>query len=245
VSVQAIAWVLTNSQAKGAARCVLLSIANHVDPDGSGWVHVRRVLSEANCSLDSYRRAVQEAEDRNEIVRQTHAGGSIRMHDAHRPNLFVFPALAAGDLGLPAPTKGKQQAETGADVLRIFEHWVNSSGRDPVRTRLTTQRKRKVQARLNEGYTIDEILAAIEGVRQSSFHQGVNDSGTRYDDLTVICRDGSQVERFAALTEESDPTAPSVVTRLRGCELCDNGFIFHDDGTVSICQCPTTAQTRA
>jgi hypothetical protein len=252
VSVQAIAWVLDHSQSRGSARCVLISIANHVGPDGTGWVHVRRVMSEANCSHDSYRRAVQQAVEAGELVREVHAGGSLRMHDAHRPNLFTFPGVAVG--GLPTTHKpagnaldgdlgGNQGTSAGFTtddpVPGLFDLWVEVVGRDPKRTRLTAQRRKKIQARLAEGYTVAEIEAAIRGVVLSGWHMGDNEQRTRYDDLTVICRDGAQVERFAGLSENTPTPAPARVSNVRrGCDRCDNGFIMHDDGTVSVCDCP-------
>lgn len=233
MSVQAIAWVLDHSTAKGTARCVLVSIANHVDPDGTGWVHVKRVLLEANCSLVSYRRAVQDAEEAGELVRQVHAGGSAKMHDAHRPNLFTFPGVA-GVLVEREAQPVRQQSDSPV-LRRVFDRWVEVTGRDATRTRLTGQRRKKLEARLREGYSEEELLAAVNGITRSQFHMGMNDSGTRYDDLTVICRDGSQVERFAALGTVEDTQTVKQAVKQRGCALCDNGFVFHADGTVSIC----------
>ena len=242
MSVQAIAWVLEHSEARGAHRCVLISIANHVGPDGTGWVHVRRVLSEANCSLGTYRKAVQEAVERGELVREVHGGGSVRMHDAHRPNLFTFPALGDGaprrldgDLGA---NPGKA-AELSPVPDRVFSAWVVATERDPARTRLTVQRRKKIETRLREGYSEDELTAAVRGISLSAFHRGDNDAKTRYDDLTVALRDGGQVERFAALWEQRQtPDQPPRTGRRRGCPRCDNGFVMHDDGTVSVCDCP-------
>lgn len=101
MSVQAISWVLEHSESTGTARCVLMSIANHLDPDGEGWVHVERVCREARCSEDSYRRAVKWAIDHGELEREVRAGGSARTPDVRRPNLFRFPAMrplqSAGD----------------------------------------------------------------------------------------------------------------------------------------------------
>jgi hypothetical protein len=210
-------------------------------------------MSEANCSHDSYRRAVQQAVEAGELVREVHAGGSLRMHDAHRPNLFTCPGVAVG--GLPTTHKpagnalhgdleanqGTSEGSTTDDdpVPGLFDLWVETVGRDPKRTRLTAQRRKKIQARLAEGYTVAEIEAAIRGVVLSGWHMGDNEQRTRYDDLTVICRDGSQVERFAGLTEDTPPAAPAMVRNVRrGCHKCDNGFIIHGDGTVSICGCP-------
>lgn len=233
-----MAWVLAESRTKGTARCVLLSIANHVGPDGTGWVHVRRVLAEANCSLDSYRRAVREATDAGELVRHVRAGGSAWLHDAHRPNLFTFPALG-GDTPpeRSEAVRGDSRAVSG-DVDAVFRTWVEVTGRDAARTKLTVQRRRKIEARLKEGYTVAELSAAVRGVVRSPFHMGDNDGKVRYDDLTVVLRDGGQVEKFAAL-DSPDFVAADVpgVRKPRGCVKCDNGFIVYDDGTVKVCDC--------
>lgn len=241
MSVQAIAWVLDHSEARGAHRCVLISIANHVTPEGSGWVHVRRVCAEARCSPGTYARAVSEAIQRGELRRDVHAGGSVRMHDAHRPNLFTFPALTGEPSGVSEAPTVTDPGPSG-DVRDVFDAWLEATGRDPARTRLTAQRRKKVDARLREGYPVTELLSAVRGISLSAWHGGDNDTGVRYDDLTVALRDGTQVERFAALWEQRherrEAAHPVTGKRERGCARCDNGFIMHDDGTVSVCQCP-------
>lgn len=255
MSVQAIAWVLDHSEAKGTARCVLISIANHVDPDGIGWVHVRRVLREANCSLGSYRSAVHQAEARGELVREPHGGGSARLHDRHRPNLFTFPALA-GQPVEPAREPDREAEQADSSVRRVFEAWRAATGKDPAK--LTADRRAKITARLREGYTVDDLVAAVEGVALSPWHMGENPSGVRYDDLTLVLRDGTHTERFMALgdgsggnpppgrsealrtpssrvSREDSPVLARVVKRQRGCDGCDMGWLTDPDGKVRLC----------
>jgi hypothetical protein len=238
VSVQAIAWVLDNSQLTGTARCVLLSIANHVGPDGYGWVHVSRVCHEARCSVDSYRRAVQLAESLGELERTSHAGGGVRLHDRHRPNLFTLPALTTTP---PAPVEPVTEATSGSSEPTvedtIFAAWLETTGRDRDRTKFTDQRRKKVRARLAEGYTPDDLLAAVRGVMLSPFHMGDNERKQRYDDLTTVLRDGAQVERFREL--DGGVPAPALAPRQRkerGCDACEGGFIDYPDGSVEVCQ---------
>lgn len=57
----------------------------------------------------------------------------------------------------------------------------------------TSERRRKVQARLREGYTPQQIRTAIDGAAVGAF---VNDAGKRFDDLELICRTGSKLESF-------------------------------------------------
>ncbi|MEX0875288.1 MAG: helix-turn-helix domain-containing protein [Actinomycetota bacterium] len=51
MSVQALAWVLEHSEAKGNARLVLLAIANHAHADGSSsFPSIRQIARESRCS---------------------------------------------------------------------------------------------------------------------------------------------------------------------------------------------------
>jgi hypothetical protein len=57
----------------------------------------------------------------------------------------------------------------------------------------TPERRTKIRARLAEGYTPLDIRTAIDGAAKAPF---VNDAGKRFDDLTLICRNGSKLEDF-------------------------------------------------
>jgi hypothetical protein len=81
------------------------------------------------------------------------------------------------------------------DILNIFGHWC-SRMKKANNTKLTKDRKAKIKARLKEGYTVDQIKQAIDGCARSPYHMGQNDQGTVYDDLTLICRNGSKIEWF-------------------------------------------------
>lgn len=96
MSVQALAWVLEHSTSKATHRCVLMAIANHVDATtGEGWAYIDQLLAEANCSEDSYRRAVDALAAAGELEVDVRGGGSARMRDAYRPNLFRMPGYRA------------------------------------------------------------------------------------------------------------------------------------------------------
>lgn len=82
-------------------------------------------------------------------------------------------------------------------VREVFEHWRVAMGH-PTAV-LTPKRERLVRARLKEGYTPEQLRAAIDGCRASEFHRGKNETATVYDDLALICRDGEHVEQFLKL----------------------------------------------
>lgn len=85
-------------------------------------------------------------------------------------------------------------------IAEIFEFWKAEMNHS--RARLDQKRRRKIQDRLKDGYTPDDIKDAIRGCKQSPFHQGQNENGTKYDDICLICRDAEHIDRFIALTEK-------------------------------------------
>lgn len=83
---------------------------------------------------------------------------------------------------------------------RVFDHWKEVMERP--RARPTDEKRAKVYDRLSEGYTEQDILDAIDGCSYSDFHMGENDQGKRYNCITLICRNGENLERFLGYKEE-------------------------------------------
>jgi len=84
-------------------------------------------------------------------------------------------------------------------VKAVFEYWRARTGHADAK--LTREREMKIRGRLAEGYTVEQLKAAVEGCRGSPFHQGDNERGHRYDDITLICRSGSKVEQFIEMAK--------------------------------------------
>ena len=94
----------------------------------------------------------------------------------------------------PLPDK----APPSPDPVRIvFNHWAATRPR-PGAAKLTTDRRSKVKARLRDGYTAAELCNAVDGMMATPHNCGDNDRGERYDDLTVACQSGANVDRFIA-----------------------------------------------
>ncbi len=79
-------------------------------------------------------------------------------------------------------------------VREVFEYWRETMNHP--QAKLTPERERAVSARLRDGYTVEQIKQAIDGCGRSPFHRGENDRQQRYDDLTLICRNGAKLESF-------------------------------------------------
>lgn len=98
----------------------------------------------------------------------------------------------------PKPPEGASDADVSPrdPVSVVFEHWCEVMAHPDAK--LTDERRAKIRARLDEGYTAFQILEAVDGCRASPFNMGDNEHKRVYDDLTLICRNGSKVEQFRA-----------------------------------------------
>lgn len=90
--------------------------------------------------------------------------------------------------------KKPKSGKFGTEAREIFEYWQNMLNHP--KSTFTPERKRLVIARLEQGYSADDLKKAIDGCCKSPHHMGLNDTGTVYDDLTLICRSGSKIEQF-------------------------------------------------
>ena len=70
-------------------------------------------------------------------------------------------------------------------------------GKNAARTALGPARRRVIDRALGL-YDEDTLLLAIEGCAASAWHAGQNDRGRAFNDIELILRDESHVERFAA-----------------------------------------------
>jgi hypothetical protein len=63
------------------------------------------------------------------------------------------------------------------------------------------KRKRAVNGRLKDGFTIERLHRAILGNKSSDYHQAQHPKNQKhvYDDLELICRDAKHVEQFEKL----------------------------------------------
>ncbi len=94
-----------------------------------------------------------------------------------------------------------QITKNAGTAERVMEAWVLATGRAPGKVKLNAKRRSAVAARLREGYTEEDLVAAARGIALSAWHTGDNPDGKKFDDLLVAIRDGERVERFRDIFE--------------------------------------------
>jgi cell wall-associated NlpC family hydrolase len=142
-------------------------------------------------------------------------------NDAPVPSRPVQEEETPTPLAEPTPALALEEPKTGADapasasaggvVVELFKHWQRVH-KHP--TAKLDAKRRKAIERAVKSHGADVVRAAIDGCAKSAFHQGENDRGQVYVDLTLILRDASKIEGFAALAAPAaQPSKPAPVTQ--------------------------------
>jgi hypothetical protein len=85
----------------------------------------------------------------------------------------------------------------------VFEAW---RYRWSPKAQLDEARRKRIKARLAEGYSAEVLIEAIHNAERDPYLLGGNDRGKRYTGLETLLRDASQVDRLVALEAEPDYT---------------------------------------
>ncbi len=87
VTIESMVVVLHHSTATGAAKLILLGVANH-DGDGGSWPSLRTLSRYANVNQRNVRAALRRLEDLGELRIKVQAGGRPDLPDHRRPNYY-------------------------------------------------------------------------------------------------------------------------------------------------------------
>src|SRR5207302_1087895 len=90
----------------------------------------------------------------------------------------------------------------------VFEYWlarwrgIVHGSRAPA---LDGKRRRKIRARLAEGFSVEDLKQGIDGLWANAWH--VENGRT---DIELVCRDASHVERFMGVLEPQAPCSDAI-----------------------------------
>lgn len=80
-----------------------------------------------------------------------------------------------------------------SDVQAIFSHWQTKLNHP--QAKLSPERQSKIKLAL-KNYSASQLCEAIDGCSVTPHNMGLNDRGEVYDDICLILRDASHIERF-------------------------------------------------
>lgn len=125
-----------------------------------------------------------------------HGASTVQPQEAHSANLADSP--------IPdSPIPEKKPLSASADIRAVFDHWKQVM--DSPKSNLDAKRKSAIEARLKDGFTVEDLKTAIDGCRKTPHNMGDNDRGQKFNDIELICRNAPNVERFMNATGASPP----------------------------------------
>ncbi|MBX4769476.1 replication protein [Klebsiella oxytoca] len=148
----------------------------------------------------------------------------------------LTPIVPMGDESEKTVAEEVIQDEPQADPVRkVFTHWQKEHHH--LSAKLDDKRRKRIKARLAEGFTADELCRAISGAKGDSWLMGKNPSKKRYDGIDTLLRDAAQVERLRDLSGDehamavaqgqySATTARNLETLQRWAGGTDSGELF-------------------
>lgn len=144
------------------------------------------------------------------------------------PSLFGSPKIV-----LPENTdrvSGKSDVVAGVEVQGVEVH--SSSTATAARARvwsayqthhpgakLTIDRKRLIENRLREGFSADQLVAAVIGNHLDPHCNGENSSGRQYHAFDLILRNADKIEQYAALATNGVPRPKPTTESGRSMEI--------------------------
>jgi hypothetical protein len=103
---------------------------------------------------------------------------------------------ATGDALLTSQKKDEKERKKD-EIRSVFEAWASAA--EHPRAKLDEKRSRRISARLDEGFTPEQLIQAVNSWRLDPWLTGKNPDGKVYDELESLLRDAAKVERLLDL----------------------------------------------
>ena len=173
--------------------------------DGGGLGEVRPPKAESSEKREDFSDSPDRLDqgsvtERHETSRDGRDGG-VTSDGAERDG--SSSPVRSGGRSSEVRAKGVDGEKPGEAL--VFDFWRAETGHE--RAKLDPKRRRRIAARLREGFTVEELQEAIRNRRNDPFLMGQNDTGRVYDGLETLLRDAAQVERLRDL--KTPPRASS------------------------------------
>lgn len=201
-------WVL-QMERKGLIRLYLTR--------GDWYLHILNFVplqpQQVGTRTRRYPQSPWEADD-NSILSDQSPGAPLRAHRAAVGRLVddeeprAIRTHAKGDILFSDQEEKVNRKEDNEKAERktfretIFEYWRDKTGRNK-NTKMGPERRKKLDSRYGDS-TLEECLLAVDGVLTSDYHmaRGQYSGGTKYDEIDLILRNRSNVERFGRMAAE-------------------------------------------
>jgi len=95
----------------------------------------------------------------------------------------------------PMSSQGRTRRSYSEDVNKVLDHYKLYHPKGPG-SRPGDKEKKAIIARLKEGFPVEELTEAIDGMHKTPHNLGQNERNTQYLDLELCMRNSANVNRF-------------------------------------------------
>lgn len=180
----------------------------------------KEMLATIRSSFDAGPKRKDRDRKKGLVVSETIGVGNDRGTPIGNGRGVVSEMIDKGISPQSSPIKDTKTASRDADIRAVFEEW--QSVLNHPNAIYDQKRKRIIKARLEEGFTVEDLKAVPHGVKQSAYHLGDNPGRVRYDGIETIYQSAAHVEKFMALAAQSE-SSESKVADFSHCMDC-RGF---------------------
>lgn len=229
---------------------VLLALADWANDEGVAWPSMDRLAEKARIDRRSAQRIVRQLAKDGVLVLEE-GGGRSKQHKYRiqtetvancRPLAEINGDISTTERATFRAQRATSDAETVTPMspdplvepseeplveppaeLRVFQFWKEHLNHP--KAHFDDKRRKAVVARLRAGYSVDDLILAVRGCKLTPHNMGQNERQEIYDDLELICRDTSRVERFMARAANGNghhPPSRNVANIQAGLEYLDS-----------------------
>lgn len=116
------------------------------------------------------------------------------------------------------PTTGQdrtgQEVTTSAEVRQVFDAWVAATKRDAARTKLTPDRRRRIEKALTS-HGLNDCMAAVEHIGADAWAGGQNERQRPFNDIEHALGNSERIERWRDQQPRVASIADHASTRAR------------------------------
>ncbi|MGY8768436.1 MAG: hypothetical protein ACKVH8_08420 [Pirellulales bacterium] len=125
--------------------------------------------------------------------------------------LFKTHSQDSGEVGSESAIEEKPTNGSRANQIHeVFAHYRTHFPRRHVKPNAKMDEWKKINDRLDEGCTVNDLKLAIDGCMRTPHNQGENKRKAKYDSLDLIMRSGSNVGRFMEAPPEGITKGPTL-----------------------------------
>lgn len=145
---------------------------------------------------------MESTKTESESSYQRRAAAADKSHESRRRNKDKLQSNNNANCNANASASGSGSSSGSLNsysskVAKVFDYYRTHHPQ----ARLGADIRKKIGARLKEGFTVDECKKAIDGCHLSDYHSGKNESGTKYQSCELIFRNSAKTNQFIEMVK--------------------------------------------